>query len=81
MLVPTEQADHLPLLQEALGDVVEHGFILHERLPKKQRAAVFAGLGALDGARPRVLLATGYLIGEGLNHPPLDALVLAMPIS
>ena len=40
-----------------------------------------AELEALDGVAPRVLLATGRLIGEGFDHPPLDTLVLAMPIS
>lgn len=81
VLVLTERTDHLPLLQEPLGDEVEHCFVLHGRLSKKQRTAVFAELDALDESAPRVLLATGRLIGEGFDHPPLDTLVLAMPIS
>ncbi len=35
----------------------------------------------MEASAPRVLLATGRLIGEGFDHPPLDTLVLAMPIS
>jgi hypothetical protein len=34
VLVLTERKDHLRLLQEALGDEVEHCFVLHGRLPK-----------------------------------------------
>lgn len=81
VLVLTERTDHLALLQEALGNKVEHCYVLHGRLAKKQRTAVFAELDALDESAPRVLLATGRLIGEGFDHPPLDTLVLAMPIS
>ena len=81
ILVLTERTDQLPLLQEALGNEVEHCFVLHGRLSKKQRTAVLADLEALDESAPRVLLATGRLIGEGFDHPPLDTLVLAMPIS
>ncbi len=81
VLVLTERTNHLPLLQKELGDEVEHCFVLHGRLSKKQRTAVFAGLDALEESAPRVLLATGRLIGEGFDHPPLDTLVLAMPIS
>ena len=81
VLVLTERTDHLPLLREALGNEVEHCFVLHGRLSKKHRTAVFADLDALDESAPRVLLATGRLIGEGFDHPPLDTLVLAMPIS
>ena len=81
ILVLTERTDHLPLLQEALGDEMEHVFVLHGRMSKKQRAAVLAELHALSDSEPRVLLATGRLIGEGFDHSPLDTLVLAMPIS
>ena len=81
VLVLTERTDHLPLLREALGNDVEPCFVLHGRLSKKQRTAVFAELEALDESAPRVLLSTGRLIGEGFDHPPLDTLVLAMPIS
>jgi len=81
VLVLTERTDHLSLLREALGDEIEHCHVLHGRMSKKQRAAVFADLEALEGSTPRVLLATGRLIGEGFDHPPLDTLVLAMPIS
>jgi superfamily II DNA or RNA helicase len=81
ILVLTERTDHLPLLQEALGDEMEHVFVLHGRMSKKKRAEVLAELHALGDSEPRVLLATGRLIGEGFDHSPLDTLVLAMPIS
>jgi superfamily II DNA or RNA helicase len=81
VLVLTERTDHLPLLREAMDDEIENGLVLHGRLSKKQRTAVFTELDALDESVPRVLLATGRLIGEGFDHPPLDTLVLAMPIS
>jgi superfamily II DNA or RNA helicase len=50
-------------------------------MSKKQRAALVAELNALAPDAPRVLLATGELVGEGFDHPALDTLVLAMPIS
>jgi len=81
VLVLTERTDHLALLQEALEDEVEHCFVLHGRLSKKQRTTVLAELEVLNESAPRVMLATGRLIGEGFDHPPLDTLVLAMPIS
>jgi len=54
---------------------------LHGRLSKKQRTSILSALKSLEGSIPHVLLATGRLIGEGFDHPPLDTLVLAMPIS
>jgi len=81
ILVLTERTEHLTLLREALGDGIEHCFILHGRLSRKQRTAILGELADMDASAPRVLLATGSLIGEGFDYPPLDTLVLAMPIS
>jgi hypothetical protein len=54
---------------------------LHGRMPRNQRADLIGRLNELPAGCPRVLLAMGRLIGEGFDHPPLDTLVLAMPIS
>ena len=81
VLVLTERTEHLDAIQTALGDKVPSLFVLHGRIAKKQRAVLIAELGALPPDAPRVLLATGKLVGEGFDHPPLDTLVLAMPVS
>jgi len=81
VLVLTERTEHLEAIQTALGDKVPSLFVLHGRIAKKQRAALIAELGALPPDAPRVLLSTGKLVGEGFDHPPLDTLVLAMPVS
>ena len=81
IIVLTERTEHLDRLRDALGDSIEHCFVLHGRLSKKQRTVIFAELAGLDDSVPRVILATGRLIGEGFDYPPLDTLVLAMPIS
>jgi superfamily II DNA or RNA helicase len=81
LLVLTERTDHLSLLQDIIEQETEHCYVLHGRLSKKQRTTILAELEALDDSTPHILLATGRLIGEGFDHPPLDTLVLAMPIS
>ena len=81
VLVLTERTDHLELIRQNLTAIVSGLFILHGRVPKKQRTQVIKELNELPSDAPRVLLATGKLVGEGFDHPPLDTLVLAMPIS
>jgi superfamily II DNA or RNA helicase len=48
---------------------------------RRSSAPPHCELDALPPEAPRVLLATGKLVGEGFDHPPLDTLVLAMPVS
>jgi superfamily II DNA or RNA helicase len=80
-LVLTERTDHLEAILAALAGKVPSPFVLHGRLSKKQRSTLITKLNALPPDAPRVLVATGKLVGEGFDHPPLDTLVLAMPIS
>jgi len=81
ILVLTERTEHLAAIEAALGGRVRDLVTLQGRSSKKQRVAALARLEALAPGAPRVLLSTGKLVGEGFDHPPLDTLVLAMPIS
>jgi superfamily II DNA or RNA helicase len=81
VLMLTERTEHLAAIQEALDGKVFPPFVLHGRMSKKQRTALIKELNELPPDAPRILLATGKLVGEGFDHPPLDTLVLAMPIS
>lgn len=80
VLVLTERTEHIHSILSALnGKVIP--FVLHGRMSKKQRETLIAELKVLPQDAPRVLLATGRLVGEGFDHPPLDTLILAMPVS
>ena len=80
-LVLTERTEHLDAIKASLDGLEPVPFVLHGRMSRKQRAALVADLDALPPGAPRVLLSTGKLVGEGFDHPPLDTLVLAMPVS
>ncbi|MBS0495235.1 MAG: DEAD/DEAH box helicase family protein [Proteobacteria bacterium] len=81
VLVLTERTEHLDAIKATLDGLEPAPFVLHGRMSRKQRAALIADLDALSPDAPRVLLSTGKLVGEGFDHPPLDTLVLAMPVS
>lgn len=81
VLVLTERTDHLDAIAAALAGKIPELFVLHGRMSRKQRSTLIEQLEALPSEAPRVLLATGRLVGEGFDHPPLDTLVLAMPVS
>jgi superfamily II DNA or RNA helicase len=81
VLVLTERTDHLDAIAARLAGCAAPLFVLHGRISRKDRIALLKALDALPSDAARVLLATGRLVGEGFDHPPLDTLVLAMPVS
>jgi superfamily II DNA or RNA helicase len=81
ILVLSERTEHLAALKVLLEPLIPRLFILHGRLPRKEREKVLEQLPTAEHPAPFVLLATGRLIGEGFDHPLLDTLALAMPIS
>lgn len=81
VLVLTERTDHLAAIQAALVSRVPELQMLHGRMSAKKRQTVSEALESLPPDAPRVLLATGKLVGEGFDHPALDTLILAMPVA
>jgi superfamily II DNA or RNA helicase len=81
VLVLIQRTGHLDAISAALNDAGLDPIVLHGRMSRKQRGARIAELDTLPPDDPRILLATGKLVGEGFDHPPLNTLVLAMPIS
>ncbi len=81
VLVLTERTEHLEAIKATLDDLIPRPFVLHGRMSKRQRSTLVADLADLAPDAPRILLATGKLVGEGFDHPPLDTLILAMPVS
>ena len=79
VLVLTERTEHLDAIHRALTAQAQPPLVLHGRMSKNQRAALITELNALPPEAPRILLATGKLVGEGFDHSPLDTLVLALP--
>jgi superfamily II DNA or RNA helicase len=81
LLLLSERTDHITTIAAALAGEVPNLFLLHGRLSARQRSATLAALEELPPDAPRIVLATGRLVGEGFDHPPLNTLLLAMPVS
>lgn len=81
VLVLTARTDQAVRLGEVAGEGAGDCFVLHGRMSKRRRQEILEALSGLGPDAPRVLVATGRLIGEGFDHPPLDTLVLATPVA
>ena len=80
ILLLTGRQHHLTLLTPMLAPLTENLFVLNSELTGKERNTLIEKLDSLPSDAPRIVLATGQLIGEGFDHAPLDTLILALPI-
>jgi len=80
-IVLTERTAHRDLLAEALSSRIPHVFTLSSGAGVRKRADLAERMAAVPEGAPRVLVATGRLVGEGFDDARLDTLFLAMPIS
>src|SRR5262249_13608854 len=65
-LVLTERNEHLDRLERGLADTVRCVVALRAGLGKRQRQAIDDRLASISPDEPRVILATGKYVGEGL---------------
>jgi hypothetical protein len=65
-----ERTEHLDAIVAALNGKIPSPFVMHGRMSKAQRSALITKLDALSPDAPRVLLATGKLVGGLARKQP-----------
>ena len=80
-LLLSERREHLDELLRMLEGRIQNIIVLHGGLGTKKRMEISAQLQSISAEEPCVILATGRYAGEGFDHPRLDTLLLALPIS
>jgi superfamily II DNA or RNA helicase len=77
----TERREHLEYFREILQDRVDNLIVFKGGMGKKQLTEAQDKLNAIPEGRSSLILATGRFLGEGFDHPRLDTLFLALPVS
>jgi superfamily II DNA or RNA helicase/very-short-patch-repair endonuclease len=80
-LLLTERTGHLELLAARLALHVPSVIVLQGGMSRGELKSAAGRLAAAPESPGQVLLATGKYIGEGFDHPRLDTLFLALPVS
>jgi very-short-patch-repair endonuclease len=80
-LVLTERNEHLDLLADRFATAIPNLIVLRGGMKKTELVEVASRLAAIPDTEPRLLLATGRLIGEGFDDARLDTLFLTLPVS
>jgi len=77
----TERREHLGYFHELLQERVNNLIVFKVGMGKKQLADAQNKLSSVSDKKSNLILATGRYLGEGFDHPRLDTLFLALPVS
>jgi superfamily II DNA or RNA helicase len=77
----TERREHLEYFNEILYERIDNLIVFRGGMGKKQLANAQEKLNSISDEKTNLILATGRYLGEGFDHPRLDTLFLALPVS
>lgn len=83
-LIVSDRKQHLLILEDLIKNSSKpyQGFVLIGEFSKKKRKEIFDKIQTqIKGQKPFYILSTGSFIGEGVDIPILDTLILGMPVS
>lgn len=80
-LLLTERREHLEYFNEILHERIDNLIVFRGGMGKKQLANAQEKLNSISDEKTNLILATGRYLGEGFDHPRLDTLFLALPVS
>jgi superfamily II DNA or RNA helicase len=80
-LVLAQWTEHVEAIAAGLRRIGLDPHVLYGGMAKKQRAEVIEKLGQGTTGGGLLIVATGGLLGEGFDCPPLDTLFLAFPLA
>lgn len=81
ILILSERIDHLDILYDLLEPMNYNVFLLKGGLGKKQLRKIFDEISQVEDGTSRIILSTGKYLGEGIDMPFLDTLLLTFPVS
>ncbi len=77
----TERREHVEYFREAFEGRIDNLVVFKGGMGKKQLAAAQKILDDFSEEKSNLIIATGRYLGEGFDHPRLDTLFLALPVS
>jgi superfamily II DNA or RNA helicase len=80
-LVLSQWKEHVKLLEAGLEESAVRPAVLVGGVGRKERRATISRLSEARSGDGVVLIATGSLLGEGFDCPPLDTLFIAFPVA